>query len=88
MSEPGTRAPENADGLAEGEVARIGAIASDRAGLELKLREIGFCEGDEIELLKRGPIGGQPLAFRLNRRILALRREEANALLIAAGDRA
>ena len=48
--------------LAEDERARIIAIAASPE-LEAKLREIGFCEGDEVELLARGPFGGQPLRF-------------------------
>lgn len=50
--------------------------------LELKLREIGFCEGDGVQLLARGPFGGQPLAVRLNRRIIAMRADEAAALVV------
>jgi len=69
-----------ADDLVEGARARIVAIVAGDIGLERKLREIGFCEGDEVELLKRGPIGGQPLAIRLNRRVIAMRRDEARAI--------
>jgi len=72
----------NADDLAEGAKARIAAILASDTDLERKLREIGFCEGDEVELLKRGPMGGQPLAIRLNRRVIAMRRDEARAILI------
>lgn len=74
----------NIDDLGEGGTAQILAIAAREADLETKLREIGFCEGDEVELLARGPLGGQPLAVRLNRRIIALRRNEARAILVEA----
>lgn len=63
-------------------MAQIVAIAPGELALETKLREIGFCEGDEVELLMRGPLGGQPLAVRLNRRIIAMRRSEARAILV------
>jgi ferrous iron transport protein A len=66
--------------LAKGGVARIAEIQGLRPDLEAKLREIGFSEGDEVELLTRGPFGGQPLAVRLNRRIIALRGTEAQAV--------
>lgn len=70
------------DDLAEGAAARVAAIAAAAPDLEAKLREIGFCEGDEVQLLTRGPLGGQPLAVRLNRRIIALRSAEARAVQV------
>lgn len=70
----------NIDDLPEGGVARVVAIAGDAADLAAKLREIGFCEGDEVQLLTRGPLGGQPLAVRLNRRVIAMRINEARAI--------
>jgi ferrous iron transport protein A len=66
--------------LAKGERARVAAIETPHADLEVKLREVGFSEGDEVELLSRGPLGGQPLAVRLNRTIVALRASEAAAV--------
>lgn len=65
--------------MAKGALARIASIEA-APDLEAKLREIGFAEGDEVEMLGRGPFGGQPLAVRLNRRIIALRSVEARAL--------
>ncbi len=63
-------------------IGRVAHVAAILAGpdLEAKLREIGFSEGDEVELLSRGPFGGQPLAVRLNRTIIALRGAEAQAV--------
>lgn len=65
--------------MAKGALARIASIEA-APDLEAKLREIGFAEGDEVEMLGCGPFGGQPLAVRLNRRIIALRMVEARAL--------
>jgi ferrous iron transport protein A len=65
-----------------GQVGRIVSIEGGGADLENKLREIGFCEGDEVELLTRGPFGGQPLAVRLSRTIIALRSDEAKSLRV------
>ena len=70
--------------LARGAVARISAIESSSEGLAAKLRELGLAEGDEIELWARGPFGGEPLAIRLNRTIIALRNEEAAAIKLTA----
>jgi ferrous iron transport protein A len=65
--------------LAKGVAARVIAI---REGLDFseKLREFGFSEGDEVEVLGYGPMGGQPIAVRLNRTIVAMRKSEAAAI--------
>ena len=42
-----------------------------------KLREIGFAEGDEVEIMHYGPLGATPICVRLNRTLIALRPEEA-----------
>lgn len=68
--------------LRKGLVAKVMAVVTPDADLEIKLREVGFSEGDEVELIARGPYGGQPLAIRLNRTILALRLAEAGAIVI------
>jgi ferrous iron transport protein A len=68
--------------LAEGESARVLAFAPATPDLEIKLREIGFCEGDDVQLLTRGPLGGQPLAIRLNRRVIAMRLNEAAGIVV------
>ncbi|MBK8199361.1 MAG: ferrous iron transport protein A [Acidobacteria bacterium] len=73
------------DELPEGASARIVAIDGVVAELAAKLREIGFCEGDDVELLTRGPLAGQPLAIRLNRRIIAMRTREARAIEVERG---
>lgn len=66
--------------LPEGGTARIVSISPSAPELAAKLREIGFCEGDEVQLLTRGPLGAQPLAVRLNRRVIAMRLGEARAI--------
>ncbi len=66
--------------LKKGEIARIVSIAPEAAGMEAKLREVGFAEGDEVELAHVGPIGGTPLCVRLNKTLIALRLDEAVAI--------
>lgn len=63
--------------LAPGRIARVRGVDAAAAELEAKLREVGFSEGDEVEMLGRGPFGGRTLAVRLNRTIIALRGAEA-----------
>ena len=63
--------------LKPGRVAHVRAVDAASAELEAKLREVGFSEGDEVEMLGYGPFGGRTLAVRLNRTIIALRGPEA-----------
>jgi ferrous iron transport protein A len=43
---------------------------------------LGFVEGAEIKILHEGPIGGDPIAVRINGTTIALRRREAMAILV------
>ena len=72
------------DELARGVAARISGFSDDANDVRTvaKLREIGFAEGDEVELMHRGLIGGTPLSFRLNRTLIALRKREAKLIRI------
>jgi len=51
-----------------------------------RLLEIGFEEGAVVELIHRGPLGGDPLAFRLGRTRVALRRSLAERVLVVTED--
>jgi ferrous iron transport protein A len=64
------------DDLDPGRAAVIVAIAG-AGDVSDKLRDVGFAEGDEVEVLGRGWLGGTPLRVRLNRTVIALRRTEA-----------
>ncbi len=68
--------------LKPGQAARVARLTASDPVLLAKLREIGFSEGDEVELITFGPFGGQPIAVRLNRTLIALRRAEAAAIEI------
>ncbi|MES1156778.1 MAG: FeoA family protein [Alphaproteobacteria bacterium] len=69
--------------LAKGQRGRIVEVGAAGDDLADKLRELGLTEGDEVELVAHGPIGGQPIAVRLNRTLIALRRAEAEAVSVA-----
>jgi ferrous iron transport protein A len=69
--------------LARGLNARIVAIEAGSEELNARLRELGLSEGDEVELWAKGPFGANPIAVRLNRTIIALRRDEAEAIIVA-----
>ena len=66
-----------------GKVVGFGQEAGERdSKLIARLREIGFAETDEVELLNKGPLFGRPLCFRLNRTQIALRPGEASAIQV------
>jgi len=50
--------------------------------LESRLIELGFVEGASVEVLHEGPLGGDPIAVRVNDATIALRRREAMAILV------
>ena len=72
-----------------GVVASVGAGATasgagglEPAELERRLLEIGFVEGARIEILHEGAIGGDPIAVRIGDARVALRRREADSVLV------
>ena len=80
----------------KGVVVQVGA-ADDVSGrstlepaeLERRLLEIGFVEGAQVEILHVGLLGGDPLAIRVDDMRVALRRREADAVLVrVTGDTA
>jgi ferrous iron transport protein A len=48
-----------------------------------RLRELGFDEGVEIEVLHRSRFGGGPIACRIGRMTVALRRAVAGAIHVS-----
>jgi ferrous iron transport protein A len=57
--------------------------ATDPGELELRLLEFGFVEGAQVEVLHEGPIGGDPIAVRVDDMRVALRRSEAMNVILA-----
>lgn len=51
-----------------------------------KLRNLGFDEGVSIEALHGAPFGRDPLAVRIGRMQIALRRAQARAIGVTPGD--
>jgi ferrous iron transport protein A len=75
------------DRLAKGRVGRVMGFAPlGDEKLVAKLREIGFAEGDEVELLAKGWLGGAPLSIRLNRTVIALRKGEAALVMVETAE--
>ncbi|ADV27487.1 FeoA family protein [Pseudoxanthomonas suwonensis] len=42
-----------------------------------RLRELGFVAGEPVQVVARGPVGGEPLLVQVGYTRFALRREEA-----------
>jgi len=70
--------------LPKNTLARIRGFDSGDSGLETRLREIGFAEGDQVEALHFGLFGRNPMSVRLNGALIALRKSEAQAVLVEA----
>lgn len=58
--------------------------AIDAAELERRLLEMGFVEGAHFEILHEGPLGRDPICVQVDDTRVALRRRDANALIVAA----
>jgi ferrous iron transport protein A len=76
---------QGAKGL-KGVVVKVGADGAgstlEAGELERRLLEIGFVEGAAVEILHEGPLGGDPIAVKLDDTRVALRRREAQAVLV------
>ena len=70
------------DRLPVGTRARIASVdwASLDDGEANRLRQFGFDEGVAVELLHLGPFGRDPLAIRVGRMTVAIRRKHAGAV--------
>ncbi len=74
--------------LCKGESGVVAALVDTgsaywRSGeLTDRLLEMGFIEGTPVEILHEGPIGRDPVGIRLHNSVIALRRSEANAILV------
>ena len=52
--------------------------------LERRLLELGFIEGAPVEIVHQGLFGRDPIAVRVQTATIALRRREADAILVDA----
>jgi len=72
------------DRLKVGTKARVSAV--DWAALEeseaCRLRHFGFDEGVTVEPLHLGPFGRDPIAIRVGRMTVAIRRRHAGAIAV------
>jgi len=76
--------PTSLDQLKQGKRARIAAIDWSRlaASDASRLRHFGFDEGVAVISLHSGPFGADPLAIRVGRMTVAIRRAHARAVQV------
>lgn len=77
---------QGARGL-RGTILRVGAAEGDASSetaleLERRLLEIGFVEGASVEIVHEGFIRRDPIAVKLDDMRVALRRRDAEAILV------
>lgn len=79
-----SKAFQTLDQLAVGTHAEITTIdwASLDKGEACRLRHFGFDEGAKVEPLHLGPFGRDPLAIRVGRMTVAIRRAHARAVRV------
>ncbi|HVT90963.1 MAG TPA: FeoA family protein [Tepidisphaeraceae bacterium] len=68
------------DQLATGEHATVLSVNGD-VELRRRLLEMGFCNGAEVEVIRRAPLG-DPIEFRLRGYCLSLRDEQAKCVKV------
>lgn len=68
--------------LSPGATGTISEFDGIDAAMIERLREMGFAEGLDIELLHQSPFGGDPIAVRVDGMTVALRREQANLVKV------
>lgn len=74
--------PRGHEGTVSSGTSATGGAPADRE-LALRLFEIGFVDGERVRVVARGFPGGEPVAVRVGGTIFALRRFEAEQVLIA-----
>jgi ferrous iron transport protein A len=84
MNAPFIPEPIGLDQLRLGTKARVASIdwASLNEGEASRLRHFGFDEGVAVEPLHSGPFGRDPIAIRVGRMTVAIRRKHAGAISV------
>jgi ferrous iron transport protein A len=85
LEPPMTPLPSTLDRARRGQPMRVLGLDAPAGAPEwaLRLDEIGFVEGERVQLLRRGVIGGDPLMVRVGLSVFALRRAEAACVRVA-----
>ncbi len=68
----------------EAQVASVEALTPDDP-IARRLRELGFVEGERVEVVATGPFGAEPLLVQIGFTRFALRRSEADRIHLREG---
>ena len=68
----------------EAQVASVEALTPDDP-IARRLRELGFVEGERVEVVATGPFGAEPLLVQIGFTRFALRRSEAARVHLREG---
>jgi ferrous iron transport protein A len=84
MNAPFHADPVSLDKLKVGTKARVTSVAWDELDRAegCRLRHFGFDEGVTVEPLHLGPLGRDPIAIRVGRMTVAIRRRHAGAIRV------
>jgi ferrous iron transport protein A len=63
---------------------RPGISSSESGDIAVRLLELGFIEGERLRVIARGYPGREPIAVRIGSTTFALRRFEADHVLVVA----
>jgi ferrous iron transport protein A len=66
--------------------AADGVLGLPAEELESRLIELGFVEGASVEVLHEGPLGGDPIAVRVDGTTVALGRRAAMAVIVTGAE--
>ena len=58
----------------------------ERDAIARRLHELGFVDGEPVEVMASAPFGGDPLLVQIGFTRFALRRSEAERVLVRMGD--
>ena len=72
--------------LSKDESGIITGFDEKKPELCMRLREIGFAEGDNVTPLHFGLFGKNPISVRVNGALIALRRQDAQAIQVTKAD--
>lgn len=72
--------------LKKDETGIISGFDEKYPDLCIRLREIGFAEGDNVTPLHFGLFGRNPISVRVNGALIALRRQDAKAVKLEKSD--
>lgn len=54
--------------------------------ISARLRDLGFVEGEPVRLTAKGPLGGTPLLISIGNTRFAMRRMEADRIVVLIGN--